>query len=253
MALPNPASSLSLLDYALYDDATQMERKIDRYPLSFTRTPNEPLIRRPLTRSERTGPSEMHRFLPMSATGPDLSRPVPYGPLAIGQRIWIEGRVVDEDGRPIPNAVMEIWQANSAGRYIHEMDDNLAAPVDPNFLGTGRLQTGNEGEFRLLTVKPGAYPVIGTGWWWRPPHIHFSIFGTSWMDRYVTQIFFPGEPLNQTDLLFNGVRDEEARQRLLFEPLTPTIGKSGDVNAPSLMGYKLDFVLRGKRATPEVD
>jgi protocatechuate 3,4-dioxygenase, beta subunit len=144
---------------------------------------------------------------------------------------------------------MEVWQANSAGRYIHEMDRN-AAPVDPNFGGTGRLVTGKEGEYRLLTIKPGAYPVLETGWWWRPPHIHFSVFGMSWMDRYITQIFFPGEPLNDTDLLFNGVRDEEARQRLLFQPLEPVMGKPFE---HSLIGYKLDFVLRGKHATPEVD
>ena len=253
MASPTLPSSLSLVDYPLYDDATQMERRIERYPLSFTRTPNEPLIARPLTRSERTGPRNFGNLFGIAPGDVDLSRATPTSPLAMGQRIWIEGRVVDEDGRPIPNAVMEIWQANSAGRYVHEMDDNLATPVDPNFHGTGRLMTGKEGEFRLQTIKPGAYPVLGTGWWWRPPHVHFSIFGMSWMDRYITQIFFPGEPLNETDLLFNGVRDEEARQRLLFQPLTPSMGKPGKADEPSLIGYKLDFVLRGKRATPEVD
>ncbi len=249
MAAPSLPSSISLVDYSLYDDATQMERKIDRYPLSFTRTPSEPLIARPLTRSERTGPTNLDRLLGAAPGEFDMSRAGEEWPLAIGQRIWIEGRVTDEDGRPIPNAVMEVWQANSAGRYIHEMDRN-PAPADPNFAGTGRLATGKDGEYRLITVKPGAYPVLESGWWWRPPHIHFSLFGVSWMDRYITQIFFPGEPLNDTDLLFNGIRDEEARQRLLFQPLTPVMGKPGE---PSLIGYRLDFVLRGKQRTPELD
>src|SRR4051812_39854063 len=242
-------SSLSLFDYALYDDATQMDRKIDRYPLSFTRTPAQPLIHRPLTRSERTGPMALDQHLHVSPGETDMSRATPEAPLAIGQRIWIEGRITDEDGRPLPGAVMEVWQANSAGRYIHEMDRN-PAPADPNFNGNGRLMTGKEGEYRLLTIKPGAYPVFESGWWWRPPHIHFSLFGVSWMDRYITQVFFPGEPLNQTDLLLNGIRDEEARQRLIFQPLTPIMGKAGE---PSLIGYRLDIVLRGKNRTPELD
>jgi protocatechuate 3,4-dioxygenase beta subunit len=247
MSAADLASELNLVDYAPYDDATQMDRKIDRYPLSFTRTPNEPLIARPLTRSERTGPWALDRLLPMTVGKAELAQ---TDAPATGQLLRIEGRVLDEDGRPIPNAVMEIWQANSAGRYVHEMDTNLAAPVDPNFHGTGRLSTGSEGEFLLQTIKPGAYPVLGTGWWWRPPHIHFSIFGVSWMDRYITQVFFPGEPLNQTDLLLNGVRNEGARQRLIFEALPPVMGAPGE---PAWMHYRLNFVLRGKRTTPQLD
>jgi protocatechuate 3,4-dioxygenase, beta subunit len=251
MAAADLASTLSLIQFPPLDEAVQMDRKIDRYPLSLTRNPNEPLIQRPLTRTERTGPWDMARLVELSSTPGEatLAQTAPGGAYAMGQLMWVEGRVLDEDGRAIPNATMEIWQANSAGRYVHEMDNNTAAPVDPHFHGTGRLRTGPQGEFRIETIKPGAYPVLPSGWWWRPPHIHFSLFGLSTRQRYVTQIFFPGEPLNETDLLLNGVRDEEARQRLIFEPLTPHMAKPGE---PSLMGYKLDFVLRGKRPTPQV-
>ncbi len=234
--------------YQPFDDNTQVARKIDRYPLSFTRTPSAPLIARPLTLSERTGPTALEREL---RAGPvDLSRPIvdgpSSGPRAVGQLISVFGRVTDEDGSPIPNAVVELWQANSAGRYIHEMD-RTDTPVDPNFTGQGRLVTGPDGDFRFFSVKPGAYPVLESGWWWRPPHIHFSILGPSWMTRFVTQIFFPGEPLNEIDLLLNAVPDRDVRNRLIFEFDSTSMG---EVNAIS---YRRDFVLRGRRQTPALD
>jgi protocatechuate 3,4-dioxygenase beta subunit len=231
------------MDYLPYDDRTQMDRQIQRYPKSFTRVPSQPLIRRPLTRTERTGPLGLdQRF----AAGPaDLSRSSGGGPQAIGQLIRVSGRLTDEDGRPVSGAVIELWQANSAGRYIHEIDRNNA-PLDPNFTGQGRILTGPEGEYQFLSIKPGAYPVLESGWWWRPPHIHFSVFGTSWMDRYITQIFFPGEPLNEVDLLLNGVRDPEARDRLIFKAGAAEMGKQNVIH------YNLDFVLRGKLQTPEL-
>jgi protocatechuate 3,4-dioxygenase beta subunit len=237
-----------MIDYQPLDDNTQVARKIDRYPLSFTRTPSAPLIARPLTLTERTGPTGLQHEL---GAGPlDLSRPVVDGPStglrAVGQLISVFGRVTDEDGSPIPNAVVELWQANSAGRYIHEMD-RTDAPVDPNFTGQGRLVTGPDGDFRFFSVKPGAYPVLESGWWWRPPHIHFSILGPSWMTRFVTQIFFPGEPLNEVDLLLNAVPDRGVRDRLIFEFDSTSMGA---VNAIS---YRRDFVLRGRRQTPALD
>jgi protocatechuate 3,4-dioxygenase beta subunit len=229
--------------YQPYDDSTQLARYIDRYPLSFVRTPSAPLIERPLTLSERTGPVAVD-LLP---AGPlDLSRAAPDAPRATGQLLQISGRVIDEDGSPIPGAVIEIWQANSAGKYIHEMDRHNA-PIDPNFTGEGRLTTDAEGQFQFFSIKPGAYPVLETGWWWRPPHIHFSILGRSWMDRFVTQIFFPGEPLNETDLLLNAVPDRDVRERLIFQFEGSSMG---EVNA---MGFRRDFVLRGRRRTPELD
>ena len=107
--------------------------------------------------------------------------------------------------------------------------------------------TGAEGQYKFLSIKPGAYPVMESDWWWRPPHIHFSIFGPSWMNRYVTQIFFPGEPLNETDLLLNAVQDPEARDRLIFETTPTTVG------AVNMLTFRRDFVLRGKRSTPALD
>jgi len=232
------------IDYQPYDDATQILRQIPRYPRSFTRTPAQPLIQRPLTLSERTGPIHAPEFL--GETGHDLSRPVADAPRAMGQLIHCAGRVTDEDGAPLAGAVIELWQANAAGKYIHDMDRH-EAPVDPNFAGWGRLITGPEGEYEFITIKPGAYPVGESDWWWRPPHIHFSIVGASWMQRYITQMFFPGEPLNEVDLLLNGIPDPEARQRVIFQLQPTTVG------IPNLLRYRQDFVLRGKRATPALE
>jgi protocatechuate 3,4-dioxygenase beta subunit len=168
------------------------------------------------------------------------------GQRAVGQLITVKGRVMDEDGSPIKGAVIELWQANAAGKYIHAMD-NHQAPIDPNFTGQGRLVTNEEGEYEFYSIKPGAYPVLESGWWWRPPHIHFSILGVSFMDRYVTQIFFPGEPLNETDLLLNDVPDKDTRNRLIFDFADTQMGDLSSI------GFTRDFVLRGHKRTPEVD
>jgi len=236
--------------YDPYDDRTQLARYIDRYPLSFKRTPLAPLVPRPLTLTERTGPAELDQRFQTGLM--DLSKVAEDAPRATGQLIQISGRVTDEDGSPLAGAAIEIWQANSAGKYIHDADRH-PAPIDPNFTGEGRLMTDAEGQFQFFSIKPGAYPVLESGWWWRPPHIHFSILGRSWMDRFVTQIFFPGEPLNETDLLLNAVPDRDVRERLIFqfEGTTMTEGASaGEVNA---MEFRRDFVLRGRRRTPEID
>jgi protocatechuate 3,4-dioxygenase, beta subunit len=232
------------VEYEPYEENTQLARYIKDYPRSFTRNPSQPLIQRPLTLSERTGPVELEHRLAID--GEDMSSKEPGGPRAIGQFIAVTGRVMDEDGAPLAGAVIEIWQANSAGKYVHELDRHQA-PIDPNFTGLGRIVTGDEGQYKFLSIKPGAYPVTESDWWWRPPHIHFSIFGPSWMNRFVTQIFFPGEPLNEPDLLLNAVHDLEARDRLIFET-TPT-----KVAAVNLLTFRRDFVLRGKRATPALD
>ncbi|HEY2138604.1 MAG TPA: hypothetical protein VGH00_00885 [Chthoniobacterales bacterium] len=228
-------------DYSPFDDRTQMLREIDQYAASAKRVPASPLLPRPLTLSERTGPIELARK--WNAAPIDLSRT--NGARALGQLISVSGRVTDEDGSPLIGVAMELWQANAAGKYIHEMDDHIA-PVDPNFTGQGRLVTDEEGGYQFFTIKPGAYPVLYSGWWWRPPHIHFSIVGPSWMSRFVTQIFFPGEPLNQKDLLLNAVPDKEVRERLLFEYTDTVMGEL------SYISYRRDFVLRGHRRTPEM-
>jgi protocatechuate 3,4-dioxygenase beta subunit len=238
------AQPSSEIEYQPYDDRSQSLRLIDRYPRSFTRNPSQPLIRRPLTLSELTGPTGLERRV---KTGDgDLSSSVAGGQRAMGQLISVSGRVMDEDGTPLAGAVIELWQANSAGKYVHELDRH-EAPIDSNFTGQGCIVTDAEGQYQCRSIKPGAYPVMESDWWWRPPHIHFSIFGPSWMDRFITQVFFPGEPLNETDLLFNGVPDPEARQRLLLQPQPTT------VSTFNILKFRQDFVLRGKRSTPALD
>jgi protocatechuate 3,4-dioxygenase beta subunit len=230
-------------EYSPYGDDTQALRQIDGYQASFTRVPASPLIPRPVTLSEQTGPAELPAR--WNAGKLDLSRAATNGPRALGQLIRVAGRVTDEDGSPAAGVVMEIWQANAAGKYVHAMDDHVA-PIDPNFTGQGRLVTDEEGCYEVFTIKPGGYPVLYSGWWWRPPHIHFSILGRSWMNRFITQMFFPGEPLNETDLLLNGVPGSDVRGRLIFEYGDTVMGDLSYIN------YRRDFVLRGHRRTPEL-
>lgn len=230
-------------DYLPYDDSAQPPRYIDDYPRSQRRTPLRPLIMRPLTRSELTGPTGLERKL---AIGPsDLSRSVSNG-TAIGQLIDIGGRVLDENDSPVSHAILEMWQANGAGRYVHELDRN-DAPLDPNFYGASRLLTDAQGRYQLRTIKPGAYPVPASTWEWRAPHIHVSIFGGSWMNRVITQMFFPGEWLNGQDLLLNAIPSEAARQQLVARPLATVVKPAGNT-----LSFEHDFVVRGRRRTPTV-
>jgi protocatechuate 3,4-dioxygenase beta subunit len=169
----------------------------------------------------------------------------------MGQLIVVVGQVVDEAGRPVPNIQLECWQANAAGKYLHHNDPS-PVPVDPNFRGVGRIVTDQLGRYRIRTIKPGGYavPYEGEGQlrgWWRPPHIHFSILGAGFGRRLVTQMYFPGEPLNQSDLLLNSIRDPEARTRLVSR-FTPEL--STDDGA---LGFRHDFVLRGRLETPFQD
>jgi protocatechuate 3,4-dioxygenase, beta subunit len=131
-----------------------------------------------------------------------------------GQRITVHGRVLDEDGRPIPRALVEVWQANAGGRYRHEVDQH-PAPLDPNFSGAGRCLTDIEGRFEFITIKPGAYPWGNHPNAWRPSHIHFSVFGRAFVQRLVTQMYFPDDPLFPYDPIFNAIRDPAARQLLV--------------------------------------
>jgi protocatechuate 3,4-dioxygenase, beta subunit len=142
----------------------------------------------------------------------DLTRQHAGEPL--GERIVISGRVLDEAGRPIPNTLVEIWQANAAGRYKHEVDRH-PAPLDPNFSGAGRCLTDDDGRYRFVTLKPGSYPWGNHENAWRPAHIHFSVFGRAFTQRLVTQMYFPGDPLFPYDPIFNSVRDPKARQLLV--------------------------------------
>src|SRR6185436_20170243 len=168
------------------------------YPLTAVRWPSQPLHARPQTASELgVLPAIAKRLKPMRGdlAGRGEKR-------AIGQLIHLRTRVVDEDGAPVAGAVVEIWHCNAAGKYIHP-NDSHDAPADPNFYGAARVVAGDSGLVELRTVKPGAYPVPDSDGWWRPPHVHFSVFGRTWLSRLVTQMFFPGEPLNDNDAVLN--------------------------------------------------
>jgi protocatechuate 3,4-dioxygenase beta subunit len=221
------------------DPATQSEGTVTGYAQTFQRWPSQPLVQRPQTRAELTGPANLTRRL--GAVRGDLAG---HGAKrALGQLIHIRARVVDEDGAPVPGAVVEVWHCNAAGKYIHPNDSN-DAPVDPNFYGAARLVAGDSGLVELRTIKPGAYPVPDTAGWWRPPHVHFSVWGRIWLSRLVTQMFFPGEPLNDADPILNAIRDPQARSRCVAT-LAPTA--KGPANA---LVYDYQLVVRGRGATP---
>jgi len=160
-----------------------------------------------------------------------------------GERIIVCGRVTDEDSKPIRDALIEVWQANAAGRYKHRLDQPNA-PLDPNFDGCGRILTDAEGRYRFVSVKPGAYPWGNHNNAWRPAHIHFSLFGAGLLSRLVTQMYFPGDPLLAFDPIYNCVADERAKRRLIssFDWENTT--------AEFALGYRFDIVLRGREATP---
>jgi protocatechuate 3,4-dioxygenase beta subunit len=165
------------------------------------------------------------------------------GKAAIGERIIVAGTITDEDGRPVPNTMVEIWQANATGRYDHPGDQH-DAPLDPNFHGAGRVFTDAEGRYRFQTIRPGAYPWPNHRNAWRPNHIHFSYFGPAFATRLVTQMYFPGDPLLAFDPIFNAMPDQEARDRLI------AVFDLGVTEADYALGYRFDVVLRGRAATP---
>lgn len=210
------------------------------YRSTVLRSPTKPLIPLAQTLSERTGP-----VYGQDSVGPldaDLTRNGRVNGEPLGERIIITGRVLDEDGRPLANTLVEVWQANAAGRYIHRVDQH-DAPLDPNFFGGGRCVTDAEGRYRFRTIKPGAYPWANHPNAWRPNHIHFSLFGPSFVTRLVTQMYFPGDPLLALDPIFQGA-PVGARERLVSR-------FSIDVTEPGLaLGYEFDIVLRGAMETP---
>ena len=161
----------------------------------------------------------------------------------IGERILVEGILRDGSGRAVPNALIEIWQANSAGRYAHRQD-NHPAPLDPNFIGAGRCLSGSDGRYRFVTIKPGSYPWGNHRNAWRPAHIHFSIFGAGLAQRLITQMYFPGDPTLQYDPILNSVDDESVRNRLISRfSMEDTIPDWAHC-------YRFDITLAGAYATP---
>jgi protocatechuate 3,4-dioxygenase beta subunit len=209
------------------------------YQSTIRRAPLQPLIRLPQNFSDLAAP--VYGYLPLGETDSDLTRQHAGEPL--GERIIVAGRVLDEDGRPVPRTLLEIWQCNAAGRYLHARDDH-PAPLDPNFSGGGRMMTDAQGHYQFTTIKPGAYPWRNHHNAWRPAHIHFSLFGTSFQSRLVTQMYFPNDPLFPFDPIMQSVTDARARARLVstFDL---------ELTKPEwALGYRFDIVLRGRNSTP---
>ncbi|MEV4646596.1 protocatechuate 3,4-dioxygenase subunit beta [Saccharopolyspora sp. NPDC049357] len=230
-------SGLILPEYAS-DDASHAPLDSAEYRSSTLRHPKQPLQYLPQYLTEVTGPLLGQDRC--ADNDDDLTTQHDGEPL--GERIIVSGKVLDSSGKPVPNTLVEIWQANSAGRYLHQ-GDRHPAPLDPNFSGTGRCMTDAEGNYRFVTIKPGAYPWRNHDNAWRPAHIHFSLFGQAFTQRLITQMYFPGDPLFSQDPIFNSVRDEKARERMIsrfdLESTEPEWALS----------YKWDIVLRGPQAT----
>jgi protocatechuate 3,4-dioxygenase, beta subunit len=209
------------------------------YVSTVKRSPSRPLVPLSHTLSELTGPVYGHESVRPEDT--DLTRQHAGEPL--GERIIVTGRVLDEDGRPVPNTLIEIWQANAAGRYVH-VNDQHDAPLDPNFSGIGTCVTDASGTYRFVTVRPGAYPWGNHPNAWRPAHVHLSIFGPAFSDRLVTQRYCPGDPLQELDPIFNSVPDPAARRRLVAR-------YAHEVTEPgTALGFRFDVRLAGVAATP---
>jgi protocatechuate 3,4-dioxygenase beta subunit len=211
------------------------------YRSTELRHPRQPLVPLPHRLTEVSGP-----LLGEGRVGErDHDLTVQHAGEPLGERIVVEGRLLDGDGRPIPHTLVEVWQANAAGRYRHD-GDRHPAPLDPNFSGAGRCVTDGEGRWRFVTVKPGAYPWRNHHNAWRPAHIHFSVFGRAFVQRLVTQMYFPGDPLFPYDPILGSV-PEAARERLVSR-------LDMDLTTPDwALGFRWDIVLRGRQATPFED
>ncbi len=209
------------------------------YGSTRLRHPRETLVPLPREALDTPGPLVPKAFVRGSDN--DLTR-AGKG-LALGERMALSGRVLDADGRPVRRSLVEIWQANASGRY-HHPGDNHDAPLDPNFHGIGRTFTDDEGRYGFVTIKPGAYPWQNHPYAWRPAHIHFSLLGNAPIQRLITQMYFPGDPLLPIDPIFNSVPDVAARQRMV-STLALETGVEG-----VMLGFTFDIVLAGARATP---
>ncbi|TDD41931.1 protocatechuate 3,4-dioxygenase subunit beta [Nonomuraea terrae] len=209
------------------------------YRSTLLRHPKQPLVAiKDPEAAELNGPA--FGVTDVTALDNDLTQQHLGEPL--GERITVTGRVLDRDGHPVRGQLVEIWQANASGRYLHQRDDH-PAPLDPNFTGVGRCLTDDDGRYRFTTIKPGAYPWRNHVNAWRPAHIHFSLFGTAFTQRLVTQMYFPGDPLFPYDPILQSVTDESARQRLVAT-------YAHELSQPEWsLGYRWDIVLDGPAAT----
>jgi protocatechuate 3,4-dioxygenase beta subunit len=218
---------------------TQPDYLHPSYASTRKRAPTRPLVLLPASLSEITGPVFGRETVGDGDN--DLTRQ--HDGVPLGERIVVGGCVLDEGGRPVPHALIELWQCNAAGRYRHR-NDSHDAPLDPNFTGCGRTMTDAQGRYSFATIKPGAYPWRNHPNAWRPAHIHFSLFGPAFLSRLVTQMYFPGDPLLPHDPIFNSTADEKARHRLVAD-------FDWDTTLPEqALGYRFDIILRGHGATP---
>ncbi|MBS1840082.1 MAG: protocatechuate 3,4-dioxygenase subunit beta [Acidobacteria bacterium] len=209
------------------------------YVSSKKRAPARPLVALPSALASFKGPV----FGQDSLQPGDCDLTKQHSGEPLGERIIVIGKVTDDDGHPVRGALIEIWQANAAGRYKHK-NDSHAAPLDPNFSGCGRVITDNEGRYSFVSIKPGAYPWRNHENAWRPAHIHFSLFGAGILSRLVTQMYFPNDPLLPFDPIYNSIPDESARQRLVSQFDWAT------TQPEHALGYRFDVILRGNRSTP---
>jgi protocatechuate 3,4-dioxygenase beta subunit len=216
----NRTQSNKLVGYRRFHPGTQPAYNYPPYASTQKRCPTQPLVLPPQTLSELTGPV-----------------------FGWGEVIIVSGRVLDENGRPVPHTLVEVWQANAAGRYPHPTDQHNA-PLDPNFSGAGRTLTDAEGRYRFITIRPGEYPWRNHHNAWRPAHIHFSLFGQAFLTRMVTQMYFPGDPLLPYDPMFTCIENEAARNRLI------SIFDWENTIPEQALGYRFDIVLRGREQTP---
>ncbi|WP_366526735.1 protocatechuate 3,4-dioxygenase subunit beta [Ferrimicrobium sp.] len=211
----------------------------DEYRSSVLRAPKQPLIVVP----ERLLNTTMPIFDSSLVKESDSDILHQHNGEPLGERIRVTGRLLNSEGRGLGGQLIELWQANAAGRYRHAVDDHQA-PLDPNFTGAGRALTGDDGTFSFLTIKPGAYPWKNAPNAWRPAHIHFSIFGRAFTERLITQMYFPGDPLLAFDPIFNSVRQERVRNRLVA---------NFDWEATQeeyALGYRFDIVINGHLGIP---
>jgi protocatechuate 3,4-dioxygenase, beta subunit len=224
--------------YRKYQDGILPAYNYPPYASSVKRSPRQPLVPLRQTVSELTAPT----FVPRETILPINLAKGPHGD-AVGERILVSGRVLDEDGRAVAGTLVEVWQANAAGRYLHARDQH-DAPLDPNFTGCASFVTDTKGRYAFETIRPGEYPWRNHYNAWRPAHIHFSVFGPAFATRLITQMYFPGDPLLPFDPIFNSVSDKTARERLIalfdWETTVPEYG----------LGYRFDIVLRGRNETP---
>ena len=209
------------------------------YKSTLLRHPRQPLVALPDGALDVPGPSVPRAFV----QGGDNDLTSHGRALPLGERMVLTGRLLDDDGQPIRRSLVEIWQANCAGRYMHPGDQH-DAPLDPNFPGIGRTLTDDEGRYRFLTIKPGSYPWQNHPFAWRPAHIHFSLLGNAPVQRIITQMYFEGDPMLAIDPVYNSVPDERARKRMV-SALALETGIEGVA-----LGYTFDIVLGGARSTP---